>query len=103
MGGVSLTRITYEKMRSANLGYWMGKPFAGKGHMQKAVCAMLGHAFSTMGLNRVEAACVPENIRSIHTLTKCGFKEEGFAREYLEINGKLRDHILFAILKSDFG
>lgn len=101
LGGVSLTRITYDESRSATLGYWMGEQHAGKGYMQKTVPAVVRYAFNEMGLKRIDAACVPTNRRSQHLLQKCGFAQEGYAREYLEINGKREDHILFAILDSN--
>ena len=102
LGGASLTRIRFGNSQSATLGYWMGVNHAGKGHMQKAVPALLSYAFDTLNLERVEAATLPNNERSKHLLTKCGFVEEGYAREYLEINGKREDHLLFSILRSDF-
>ena len=76
----------------------MGVHFAGRGHMSKAVPAILSHAFADLKLNRVEAASLPTNSRSMHLLEKCGFQREGYAREYLEINGKREDHVLFACL-----
>ncbi len=102
LGGASLTRIRYENSQSATLGYWMGMHEAGKGHMRKAVPAILSYAFHSLRLERVEAATLPSNERSKHLLTNCGFVEEGYVREYLEINGKREDHLLFSILKSDF-
>lgn len=101
IGGISLTRITFGITRSAMLGYWMGVDFAKQGNMQKAVPAVLGLAFNSLKLERIEAACLPTNSTSIHLLKKLGFNEEGYAREYLEINGKREDHILFAILVSE--
>lgn len=102
IGGISLTRISYGITRSAMLGYWMGVDHAGKGYMRKCVPALLNFAFTELKLNRVEAACIPHNQTSINLLKKCGFQEEGYARQYLEINGKREDHILFAILASEF-
>ena len=101
LGGISLTRISYRVAQSATLGYWMGAHHAGKGNMRKTVPAILTHAFRDLGLNRVEAACLPRNARSIHLLTASGFQKEGFAREYLEINGVAEDHILFGKLKTE--
>jgi len=101
LGGISLTHITYHISNSASLGYWMGVHHAGQGHMKKAVPAILDYAYNNLFLNRVEAACLPYNDRSIHLLTSCGFQKEGFARQYLEINGQAEDHILFAKLKAD--
>ncbi len=83
------------------LGYWMGVHHAGKGHMLKAVPAVLDFAFHDLKLKRVEAARLPRNITSINLLKKSGFGEEGYAREYLEINNVREDHILFAILGSE--
>ena len=102
LGGVSLTRITYGDQQSATLGYWMSKHYAGQGVMKKTVPAVLGFAFKTLGLQRVEAACLPTNLASMKVLESSGFHREGFAREYLEINGKREDHILFAILAASF-
>ncbi len=102
LGGISLTRITYEITRSAMLGYWMGVHYAGQGYMRKSVPALLDFAFSSLKLKRIEAACLPTNKTSINLLKKCGFNEEGYAREYLEINGTREDHILFAILASEY-
>ena len=62
---------------------------------------MLDFAFDKLGLHRVEAACLPHNAPSRGLLAKSGFREEGFAREYLRINGRWQDHVLFAILRDD--
>ena len=101
LGGIGLTRITHGISNTATLGYWMGAPHAGKGHMRITVPALLDFAFENLNLNRIEAACLPRNQRSINLLLKCGFREEGYAREYLEINGTREDHILFAALRSE--
>jgi [ribosomal protein S5]-alanine N-acetyltransferase len=52
-------------------------------------------------LHRVEAACIPGNNASIRLLEKTGFQREGFARQYLCINGVWQDHLLFARLRGD--
>lgn len=101
IGGISLTKISHGISGSATLGYWMGVHHADKGTMQLVVPAILRYAFTDLRLNRVEAACLPKNARSIHLLEKCGFSREGYARKFLEINGQREDHVLFAVLKSD--
>ncbi len=100
-GGLTLSQIRHGASHSGQIGYWMGKSHAGKGIMTRAVGLVLAEAFSRFGLERVEAACLPENIPSIRVLEKCGFVAEGKARAYLEINGVRRDHLLFARLRSD--
>ena len=55
-------------------------------------------AFGSLRLHRLEAACIPSNAASIRLLEKAGFVREGYAREYLCINGLWQDHLLFARL-----
>jgi ribosomal-protein-alanine N-acetyltransferase len=58
-------------------------------------------AFDSLRLHRVEAACLPENQASRRLLLRVGFSEEGYARQYLKINGRWQDHLLFALLDND--
>jgi len=69
--------------------------------MTAAVGGFVPFAFQTLRLHRIEAACIPANVASIRLLEKTGFRREGFAREYLCINGVWQDHLLFARLKGD--
>lgn len=101
LGGITLGNIRRGVSQSAHLGYWMGAEFADKGYMTEAVGAVLRHAFDTLGLHRVEAACIPDNARSARVLEKAGFTQEGVLRSYLKIDGQWRDHRLFARLSSD--
>ena len=98
VGGLSLSNVRRGVAQTATLGYWAGQPFAGRGHTTDAVRAAVRFAFKTLGLHRVEAACVPENDRSRRVLEKAGFDSEGRAREYLKIDGIWRDHLLFGIV-----
>ena len=84
-----------------SVGYWVGARYARHGHMFSALSAMLPFVFGVLGLHRLEAACIPENEPSRSLLLKVGFREEGRARSYLQINGEWRDHILFALLEED--
>ena len=96
VGGITLGNIRYGVSQSAQIGYWTGERHAGKGYMQDAVAAVLAHAFGTMRLHRVEAACIPGNVRSIRVLEKTGFEREGLLRSYLRINGTWQDHYIYA-------
>ncbi|MBN8910938.1 MAG: GNAT family N-acetyltransferase [Rhizobiales bacterium] len=102
IGGLTLSTIRRGVTQSAMLGYWLGLPFVGRGHMTAAVRAALPHAFETLRLHRVEAAVQPGNVRSAAVLRRVGFTEEGLARRYLKINGQWQDHLLFAILAEDW-
>ena len=102
LGGVNLTNIRYGASRSAHLGYWIGAPHVRSGYGLAAVRAMLCHAFEAIDLNRIEAACQPDNVASQHLLLRSGFAKEGLARGYLKINGAWRDHVIFAITAADY-
>jgi ribosomal-protein-alanine N-acetyltransferase len=102
VGGVTLTNIRYGSARSGIVGYWIGKPFVRRGYGTAAVGALTAHAFEAIGLNRLEAACQPDNAASRRLLVKCGFHREGRAKDYLRINGEWRDHDIFAMTARDF-
>lgn len=101
LGGVTLSNIRRGVAQSGSLGYWIGQPFARQGYMTEALNGTIGFAFDELGLHRIEAACLPSNQASRAVLEKIGFAEEGFAREYLRINGSWQDHRLYAMLKND--
>lgn len=101
LGGITLSNIRLGVARTGNLGYWIGAPQARRGYMTEAVGCILDYAFAPLKLHRVEAACLPNNEASRGLLLKCGFREEGMAREYLKINGRWCDHVTFGILAAD--
>jgi [ribosomal protein S5]-alanine N-acetyltransferase len=98
VGGLTLANIRRGVAQAASLGYWMGLPFIRHGYMTAAVAAIIPFAFTTLRLHRLEAACIPTNTASIRLLEKTGFVREGYAREYLCINGIWQDHLLYARL-----
>ena len=69
--------------------------------MSAGVRAFVPFAFDALRLHRLEAACIPTNQASIGLLEKTGFQREGYAREYLCINGIWQDHLLYARLQND--
>jgi len=99
VGGLTLANIRRGVAQAGSLGYWMGRPFARHGYMTAAVRAVIPFAFGTLRLHRLEAACIPTNNGSIRLLENTGFVREGYAREYLCINGIWQDHLLYARLK----
>lgn len=99
VGGLTLANIRRGVAQAGSLGYWMGQPFARQGYMTAAVRAIIPFAFATLRLHRIEAACIPTNAGSIRLLEKTGFVREGYAREFLCINGIWQDHLLYGRLK----
>jgi ribosomal-protein-alanine N-acetyltransferase len=101
LGGVTLSNVARGMTQSATIGYWMGEEHAGRGHMAEALKVLIPFAFRSLNLHRLEAACLPNNERSMRLLEKLGFQQEGLARGLVCINGQWRDHIVFALLASD--
>ncbi len=101
LGAITLDNIRRGPAQAGTLGYWVGAPFARQGYMREAIRAVVHHAFSMLELSRVEAACLPENVASRGVLEKSGFKYEGVAQSYLQINGRWRTHVLYANLRGD--
>jgi [ribosomal protein S5]-alanine N-acetyltransferase len=100
-GGITLGHLRRGVAQCGVIGYWMGERFAGKGYMGEAVSVIKHHAFGTLALHRLEAACIPDNERSVRLLKKAGFEFEGHLRSYLKINGRWRDHLLFSCIDTE--
>lgn len=101
VGGLTLSNIRRQPAQAGTLGYWIGEAFARKGYMSEALSAVRDHAFGALDLSRLEAACLPENAASRKLLERCQFKYEGVAQAYLQINGRWRNHVLYAALRAD--
>lgn len=101
LGGVTLSNIRRQPAQAATLGYWIGAAHARQGLMTEALGAVRDHAFLTLDLSRLEAACLPDNLASRRLLERCHFKYEGVAQAYLQINGRWRNHVLYAALRAD--
>ncbi|SFT80151.1 GNAT family N-acetyltransferase [Sedimentitalea nanhaiensis] len=101
LGAITLDNIRRGPAQAGTLGYWTGQCFARQGYMREAIVAVVHHAFSQLDLSRIEAACLPENAASRGLLESTGFKYEGVAQSYLQINGRWRTHVLYAALRSD--
>lgn len=101
LGAITLDNIRRGPAQAGTLGYWVGARYARQGFMREAIAAVVDHAFGPMDLSRIEAACLPENAASRGVLEKSGFKYEGVAQSYLQINGRWRNHVLYANLRPD--
>ena len=101
LGGATLSQVRRGVAQTASLGYWIGAPYARQGYMTEALLCLLPFVFDRLGLHRLEAACLPHNESSRELLAKIGFREEGYARGYLRINGTWQDHVLYALVRDD--
>ncbi|WP_010139683.1 GNAT family N-acetyltransferase [Oceanicola sp. S124] len=101
LGAITLDNIRRGPSLAGTLGYWIGERHKRQGYMREAIEGVVHHAFHRMDLSRIEAACLPENTPSRALLESCGFKYEGVAQSYLQINGRWRTHVLYAALRLD--
>jgi ribosomal-protein-alanine N-acetyltransferase len=101
LGAVTLDNVRRGPAQAGTLGYWIGRAHARQGYMREALTAVVHHAFTELDLSRLEAGCLPENAASRGVLEKTGFKYEGVAQSYLQINGRWRNHVLYANLRAD--
>ena len=101
VGAITLDNIRRGPAQAGTLGYWTGEAFARQGYMREAIKAVVHYAFTRLDLSRIEAACLPENKASRGLLEASGFKYEGVAQSYLQIDGRWRTHVLYAALRSD--
>ncbi len=101
LGALTLDNIRRGPAQAGTTGYWVGQQHARQGYMREALEAVVHHAFNKLDLSRLEAGCLPENAASRGVLEKVGFKYEGVAQAYLQINGRWRNHVLYANLRAD--
>jgi [ribosomal protein S5]-alanine N-acetyltransferase len=99
IGGCGFDGFQVGKSHRAEVGYWLAKPFWGRGIMTAVVRRLCQHAFDKLGLAKVTAHVFPHNPASARVLEKCGFQEEGFLRKHFLKEGQFIDARLFGLLK----
>lgn len=100
VGQLSLTQITRGPAQSCWMGYGLAEWAQGRGFMTEAVRAAVELAFVDMGLHRVHAAYVPHNRRSGAVLRRAGFAVDGYARDFILIDGRWEDHVLTSVVNA---
>jgi len=101
-GQVTLGNIQHGAVSECWIGYWVHSAFMGRG-VATAACALgTDHAFARVGLHRVTATFLPGNPASGRVLATNGYREEGYLRRNLHIDGQWRDHH-FVALNADEG
>ena len=102
VGTLSLAQIVRGAFHACTLGYGLAADAQGRGFMVEAVLGAVRYAFGPLGLHRVMADYMPRNRRSAAVLRRAGFVVEGYARDYLLIDGRWEDHVLTAITNPDW-
>lgn len=95
IGKISVSNIILGVFRSAFVGYSIDKEEQNKGYMKEALNLVTLYCFNELGLHRLEASTLVDNIKSQRVLKSCGFNELGINKNYLYINGEWKDHLAF--------
>ena len=98
VGRVNITTIVRGAFQSADIGYWVSQDSNGRGLATAAVTDAVDIAFGQLGLHRLQAATLLHNARSQRVLGRNGFRPYAVAQDYLKIDGRWQDHILFQLL-----
>ena len=102
IGSAGLTLRDADYRHSAEIGYWLGKPFWGQGIATAAVRVLTDYAFESLGLIRIEAHIFARNHASARVLEKAGYQREGLLRKASMKEGEALDNVLFAALKGEW-
>jgi [ribosomal protein S5]-alanine N-acetyltransferase len=98
-GGAGYTLQGGERRIVAQIGYWLGERYWGRGIATAACGALTRYAFERHGLRRIEAAVYAPNVASHRVLEKCGYQREGRVRNAVIKNDEVLDAYLYAIVR----
>jgi [ribosomal protein S5]-alanine N-acetyltransferase len=102
VGSMEFSQISRGPFQACYLGYGIAAKFQGKGLMFEALTEAIRYAFDELNIHRVMANHLPENTRSASVLQRLGFARECVAKDYLQINGKWRDHVLNSLTNANW-
>ena len=101
IGGCGFDGFQVGKSHRGEVGYWLARPFWGRGIMTVVVQRVCQHAFEEFGLSKITAHVFSHNPASARVLEKCGFQEEGFLRKHFLKDCQFLDARLFGLLKGE--
>lgn len=98
-GGIGVDLKQGERRKTAHMGYWLGKPFWGRGIMPEATGLFVKYIFDNFDIVRIETGVYHPNTASMRVLEKCGFVTEGIGEKAIFKNGELYDEHLYALVR----
>lgn len=101
-GCIGLHGIDWNNKKTS-IGYWLSSEHQGNGVMTKSCKAIIDYIFGDLQLNRVEIRAAVENRKSRSVPERLGFKEEGIIRKVKWLYDHFVDHVVYGILKEDWG
>ncbi|NEZ47980.1 GNAT family N-acetyltransferase [Clostridium niameyense] len=99
IGKIKVSNIIMGGLKSAVIGYSIDKDFESKGYMKESLKVVIKYVFNEIGLHRLEASTLTENIKSQNLLLSCGFEKLGINRKYIFINGDWQDYNTYYLVK----
>lgn len=99
-GVANFSNVLRGSFHACFLGYSLGEKWQGQGMMFEALQAAIRYMQRHQQMHRIMANYMPHNQRSGNLLTRLGFEREGYAKDYLLIDGQWRDHVLTALTNS---
>ncbi len=100
LGCVSLFEVDAANARAAT-GYWLAAHGRGRGAATHAVRLLTRWAFATLGLERIQLTCAPDNVASQAVAERCGFTREGVLRSHIAFKGGRRDTVVYGLVAGD--
>jgi [ribosomal protein S5]-alanine N-acetyltransferase len=99
-GMIVLNDVMRGALQMGSVGYWVDEARCGRGLATAALAAVVDISFGDLGLHRLEAGTLPDNVPSQRVLEKNGFERFGYAKQLLLIAGEWRDHVLYERVKA---
>ncbi len=101
IGVCNFSNIIHGPFQACHLGYSIAEKYQGQGLMFEILDKLIPYVFNHYKLHRIMANHLPSNTRSAALLKRLGFKKEGYAESYLQIDGKWQDHVLNSLIAPD--
>ena len=102
IGDIALSEIVRGPFQACFMGYRIDACYEGRGYVSESISAVVSHAFEVLNLHRLMANYMPTNERSARILRRAGFVVDGYARDYLYLDGQWRDHILTSLINPNW-
>ncbi|MEG0802542.1 MAG: ribosomal protein S5-alanine N-acetyltransferase [Citrobacter sp.] len=102
IGVANFSNVVRGSFHACYLGYSIAQKWQGQGLMYEALVAAIRYMQRTQHIHRIMANYMPHNKRSGDLLARLGFEKEGYAKDYLLIDGQWRDHVLTALTTSEW-
>jgi RimJ/RimL family protein N-acetyltransferase len=99
IGGIGFTGLESGKCHCSEIGYWLARPYWGRGIMTAVLRKAIELAFERLGLVKLTAHVFAGNVASARVLQKCGFLQEGFLRKHYLKDGKYLDAMAYGLVR----